>query len=274
MHIILDTNIIINYPELLSNKKANTKVLIPTEVIEEIYQLKNPRHKDLLDLINKASEKEYIRITDTESPIEKISGRSIVGQTDFTILGYAKFLQEQKNEVVLATDDRRLQEIAKSNNIQTYSSSDLMYYFASNSTNNTEIKDDAKKIENSERWSILINIVIAILAIIVVIFIIRNFQEYLDVLTNIVWIILLIIFGFLLFEIREKRRQLYGFLEVGFAILTIVLIFYPNLILSNFDFYLKICAGLYVMVRGLDNLYKGSENRRLGTVLKKLFRFK
>lgn len=272
-HIILDTNIIVSYPEVLSYKRNDTKLIIPTTVIEELYRLENPRYKDLINLTKKSEQNQNVIITDTKSPANEIKEGPRLSLGDFKILNYAQFLLDEKNDVILATNDRRLIEIAKTNNIPTFTSSELINYYSSNSTDNIEIKNDARKIENKERWGILINILIAFGILISTIFLIRNFADYIDQITNIIWILILIIAGLLLFEAREKRRQLYGFLEIGVGILTIIIIFYPKLISFNFDFYLKICGGLYIMVRGLDNLYKGSENRKLGTILRKLFRF-
>lgn len=274
-HIVLDTNIIINYPNILSYKRNDTKVIVPDVVLKQIMDFKSPRRKRLAELLNTAQDNGIITFSSVATPKENLTGNMGIDFTDYSIAGYAKFLQEEGNSnVILATDDRALGLFASSNGIKTFNSSDLIAFFAKNSNRNNTISDEADIIENKERWSYLINIIVAILFLIAFVFFIRNFDYLIDKLSNIFWIFFLPIIGFGLFEIRQKKRQLYGFVEIGIGILTIVVCYYPELILINWDFYLKIIAGLYVIVRGLDNLYIGSEKKSFESVLKKLFKIK
>lgn len=274
-HIILDTNVIINYPEILSYKKAKTKLIVPDLVFKQILDFQSPRRNQLADLLNKAQAEGTIYFSATAKPETKLVGNVRVDFTDFTITGYAKYLQEQGNtDVILATDDKQLIVFASTNGIKTYNSSDLLNFFGTSPEKNNTISNEADDIDRKENWSFLINLILAILLLIGFVFFIRNFGDIIDKYSNILWIIFLVIIGFGLYEVRLKRRQLYGFVEIGFGILTLVIVFYPGLILTNWDFYLKIIAGLYVIVRGLDNLYIGSEKKRLGTILKKLFSLK
>ena len=43
-----------------------------------------------------------------------------------------------------------------------------------------------------------------------------------------------------------------------------------NQITLNLDFYIKIAAGLYIIVRGLDNLSKGTNEKGIVKILKRL----
>lgn len=274
-YIILDSNIILNLPEVLSYRKKDTKLIIPFEVLQDLRKISNSRQEDLLNLIDRAEEEKIIEIgktNDLNVEMEKMGGKP-VSFSDFLLTRLAKSLHSEGKDVIVATDDKLVINYAKINDLKVFSSKDLVMYFGSNSSNDSQIKNEANKIEKKEKWSILLNFVLSILFLIGFVFFIRNYANLIDDLANVFWIILLIILGFLLFEIREKRKQLYGFVEIGFGILTLVIVFYPGLILSNWEFYFKICAGLYVIVRGLDNVYKGSENRRLGTILNKLFKF-
>lgn len=274
-HVILDSNIIINFPDILSYKKKDTKVIIPDLVLKEILNFQSPRRKQLGDLLNKAQNEGIISFSSTALPQEKLKGNIRVDFTDYNVAGYAKYLQEQgKSDVILATNDKELTVFAKTNSIKTFNAAELLDFFAVNSDKNKTISNEAENIESKENWSYIINIILAILFLLLFVFFIRNFGDIIDRFSKILWIFFLIIIGFGLFEIRQKRRQLYGFVEMGFGILTLVICFYPNIILITWDFYLKIVAGLYVIVRGLDNLYQGSEKKNFRTVLKQIFRLK
>jgi hypothetical protein len=74
--------------------------------------------------------------------------------------------------------------------------------------------------------------------------------------------------GLLFYVLRCRRQLAYGLIELGFALAVIVLTFYPQtnyLLLEGGPSWLGwllsksvgTSAGIYVMVRGLDNIDKG-----------------
>ncbi|GAB3956907.1 hypothetical protein GCM10028805_48100 [Spirosoma harenae] len=72
-----------------------------------------------------------------------------------------------------------------------------------------------------------------------------------------------------LYFIREKYRSGYGIFEflVGLIISFLVNPSSPEII-TDPNLSLKILGGLYIMVRGLDNIVKGLEGRKQGIWLK------
>lgn len=272
-HIVLDSDIIVNHPEILSYSREGTKLIVPDVVLEEILNFQSTSGRQLGALLQNAQEQNIIFFSGTISPKEKLQGTVLVNFSDYTIAGYAKYLQEQGNDVVLATEEKKLITFARSNGIQTFDWSALIAHLSTNSRKVESIENQAERIESKARWSILVNIVIAILLLLLFIWFIRKYGDSLTSFANLFWVAFLVLIGFALFEVRQKRRQLYGFVEIGFGILTIAVCFYPSIILANWDFYLKIVAGLYVIVRGLDNVQIGSDKKSLGTIIKKLFRF-
>ena len=271
-HIILDSNIIINYPEVLSYAQEGTKLIVPDLVLEEILNFQSTGGRQLGSLLQDAQKQGTIVFTATPRPNEKLQGSVLVSYTDFMVAGYAKYLQEQGNDVVLATEDKKLVAFAGANAIRTYDTAALITHFARNSRQVQSIQKQADRIESKARWSYLINILITVLLLVLLVWLIRNYGDLVDKLAKPFLVVLLIVLGFVLFEVRQKRRQLYGFFELGFGILTIVVCMYPSIILENWDAYLTIIAGLYVIVRGLDNIHIGSEGKSLGSIFKKMFR--
>jgi hypothetical protein len=84
----------------------------------------------------------------------------------------------------------------------------------------------------------------------------------------------IIVLGIVLFIIRERQRLGYGIFEFLVGVLSIVVIFYSDdfdysKINFTTDIYLKIAAGLYIMVRGQDNIFRAIKDTSLGLKLRK-----
>jgi hypothetical protein len=270
-HIVLDATVVINNPEILSFSRPDTKLIVPDLVLRPILDMQSSRGKELTDLLEKAQENGTIVFSSTASPKEKLQGGVPVNFASFSIAGYAKYLVENGNTVILGTDDAKLATLAKVNGIRTFNSAALLTYFSTNTSQNANILRQADRIETKARWSSLINILIALVLLTLFVWFIRNYGDVLDCLAKPFLILVLVLFGFGLFEVRHKRRQLYGIVEFFFGALTIVVCIYPSIILTNWDLYLKVIAGLYVIVRGLDNIHIGSEGKSLGSIFKKMF---
>lgn len=75
--------------------------------------------------------------------------------------------------------------------------------------------------------------------------------------------------GIILFILRERQRLIYGVAEFLIGAISIIILFtakdfeYDKM---NFDidFFLKLLAGLYIMVRGQDNIVKHQKNTKFG----------
>jgi len=127
-----------------------------------------------------------------------------------------------------------------------------------------EIKANAKFI-----WGIFAGIAISVVGYLLI----QNIQGIMQTVN--IWgtIIMTILLGVLLFVIREKQRLSYGIAEFIVGVLSIIYIF-RNVafdyyrIQPNLDFTLKILAGLYIMVRGQDNIVKAIKNTSIGIRLK------
>lgn len=273
--IFLDSNILLSYPKVLSSKRDDADLIIPDVVLREVQAQRSIRFEDINNLIQNSKAKGYVSIALIPPLPADTPGDTFWSMVDASVIRYLITVQANAdgNEIIFVTDDSMTISEAKFAKITVWSARELIeFYKTPGSTKDPEIKKEAVQVENKLRWGILSNLLLAIIFLIALVLLARYYGDIVDRLKNVTLIIILVVFGFLLFEVREKRRQLYGFVEVGFGILAITIVFYPNLILNNWDKLFKIAAGLYVIVRGLDNLYKGSENRKLGPLLKRLFR--
>lgn len=271
----LDSEIILRYPEVLSFKRDDSNLIIPDAVLSEVQVQRGAGIEGINSLIQNSGAKGYVSIVPIPPLPVNTPGDTIWSVVDTSVIRYLSIIQEKEkgDEIIFVTNDKMTISEARFAKVTVWSSRELIdFYQSPGSTKDAEIKKEAIQIENKVRWDILSNLLLAILFLAALVLLIRFYGDIVYRLKNAVLIIIIIVFGFLLFEIREKRRQLYRFVEVGFGILTIVVVFYPYLISNNWDKLFKVAAGLYVIVRGLDNLYKGSENRKLGYLLKRLFR--
>lgn len=79
--------------------------------------------------------------------------------------------------------------------------------------------------------------------------------------------------GIGLYWYRERFRLSYGIFEFIVGVIMTYYIFFPNFDYSKLGPVeaIQILGGLYVMVRGLDNVGKGTEGTRIEQLWKKLF---
>jgi hypothetical protein len=79
--------------------------------------------------------------------------------------------------------------------------------------------------------------------------------------------------GIALYWVRERFRLLYGIFEFFVGVTMACKSLLPHLDTSggNLTFGIKVLAGLYVAVRGLDNIGKGCEGTRLQPYWKRIF---
>ena len=72
-------------------------------------------------------------------------------------------------------------------------------------------------------------------------------------------VFLVILSAFFLYFLRGRMRLSYGITEFLFGIIVSVRTFYPDFDLKNLKSIIifQIVAGLYIMIRGLDNIGKG-----------------
>ncbi|RZK13635.1 MAG: hypothetical protein EOO43_17625 [Flavobacterium sp.] len=84
-------------------------------------------------------------------------------------------------------------------------------------------------------------------------------------------IIVFLAFALALFYWREREKISYGMFEFSIGFIAIIMVLYPiNFQINeyiNLDTDIKILGGLYIMVRGLDNMVKGMQGSKFGVYL-------
>jgi len=274
--IILDTNIIVRYPKVLSKKGKWFKFIITGEVLRELRNKvahnnigRLSFNNDIISLIYDASERQSVELVLTPSDqisisqnFEKISG------ADIDILLYGLYRKKKGGDIVIATQDKELIKRAKENNINTFDLDELIEFSVSQKEDEQNISKEAERIEQKDRKFLYSEVAVGVIASVIVNLLINNKEALVNTIN--VWgtITLAIGFGFGLFYFREKWRLSYGVLEFLVGVVTIIGLFYPSFdydkVNFSLDFNFKILGGLYIMVRGQDNIIKGLKGRKAG----------
>jgi len=138
----------------------------------------------------------------------------------------------------------------------------------------TSIQGKIVLFERKETANLFAGILIGIISTILVAVLYFNISTVIASIN--VWgtIIVTLVLGVILFILREKQRLAYGIFEFSIGVLSIIILFYGSHfdyseINFSMDFNLKIAAGLYIMVRGQDNMVKAIKDSKLGLKLKR-----
>lgn len=281
--IILDTNILLRQPRVLGLEIPNTEFLITFDVIEELNiraQNRGAKFDKRIDLIEKASLQGTVSIIDVEEntirKFRELFKTAKLSDTDISIVAIALDLKNKGEKVYIATQDKFIWKVAQKYNISILSEvdeNDLFSKFIEAHAENDTIQKEILSYENKERLIFWTGIFIGIVASLVSTIIYENIGNILSTIN--VWgtITITLLSGIGLFVFREKQRLSYGVFEFLIGVLAIIALFSPNefdftTIKFNLDFNIKLIGGLYIMVRGQDNIVKSQKDKKLGLWLK------
>lgn len=271
MNIILDTNIIIRYPEILSIEKDELKFHIPTAVVTELRNL-NPELTKVLENIKNKS----INLQDFLLNPSAIDSKTLakIGIGDYSILEAAKVIKSKFDNVKFATLDLAFSDVVNSNEIETINLNELKSILNKGTlSKENEAVEEIKNYKKTERNRLIQGIVIGNSISVLAVFIYTNLESIVNTIN--VWgtIILILILGIGLFIFRERYRLPYGIAEFLIGFIAVVSIFYPDFNYDNISidviFGLKLFGSLYIMVRGQDNILKALKGTTLGETFKR-----
>lgn len=143
------------------------------------------------------------------------------------------------------------------------------------------VESERQYIAKREHFQVKVNYAVLFFFLtLVILFAGFFFLKYINVISQNFSVLILVILMFLcalfLFLFREIFRVGYGFIEIIVGLSSIISLFsdlkYDNSKISQMEIYLKLGGGLYIIVRGLDNVSKYFENKKFGFWLKKNFR--
>ncbi len=257
MRIILDTTILIRRPDILSKGGTSVRFLLPRAAQRE---LATSRFGDRFQtLIEAASRSGRIAILPDPPEITLDAVPSQLSTADLQILGAAIRYKEshQEQNVIFASDDIPLRGFAKRLGFKTLSSRTIDEAFSDSS--GSDIESEVIEAEKSVGRQILGYFIWGILGGAFAIGAIYVFWIYRDAIFASMPKWGLFVFaafsGVALFLFRSRYRLRYGLTEVFFGVYAAA----KASSFTQFDVILstQFIAGLYIIVRGLDNIENG-----------------
>jgi len=275
-NIILDTNIIIRFPQILGLSIDNTKLLIPNSVVDELNYVGKQKNS-IVDLIDYSLKSGSVQIVDTLSLLKEYQGKIINSKlsiVDKSLIALALSLKDKKQDVKIASQDKIIQLTATENNIGFLNWDSVLELLKSKkSKDETPLNLKIATYENKNLRSYLTGILTGVLSSVLASVIYKNLQLILSTIN--IWgtIVLILLLGVGLFIYREKQRLSYGIFEITVGVIAIISLFTPvdfsyKELTFDLNFNLKLLGGLYIMVRGQDNVLKAIRNKKLGLWIK------
>lgn len=259
MLYILDSGAIVQRPEILAHAAAGD-LLIPEAVAADI----RGRHDrglrgDLQALLDRAIK----------------AGAVVAPSADGGAAALAFKCAEEggAGNVRVITSDRRLIRRLAAKDVSSVSADRLLAELATASTD-TGIEQAARRIVSAQRRYLVAGMAVAIVATGLAILIVRNHQLIFHTAPDWMVPIGLLLAGLLFFWWRERDHLSYGLFEVmiGLLISSQSIVALPAPYELSTAKSIQLVGGLYVMVRGFDNIDRSIEDTRLGDWWKRLFR--
>ena len=275
---IIDTNILIQYPHILS-RASNRKIVIPSSVMEELSFLgKSGKAADVVDLVTSSMSSGVKVVLPPEKindePVQSDKNAQRLSGADFDIARIAiNYAEERgKDTPCVVTGDKDLANFLSTRGIKSITGAEFLGE-SKNDVLNVEIESNADKVVSSQKRYLYISVFIGGIIALVGYLIFKNINFLVSTIT--VWgtILGLPIFGLALFWYRENFRLSYGVFEISVGFIMSGYAFFPTFNYSGLGVTegIQILGGLYVMVRGLDNIGKGIIGTRMESVWKWLF---
>jgi rRNA-processing protein FCF1 len=256
---ILDSGAIAQRPEILAHAAAGD-LLIPEAVVDDIRGRRDRGLSgDLQDLLDRAIEAGAVVAPSTDGGTAELAVKC-AGEGGTT-------------NVRVVTSDRRLIRRLAAKDVASISADHLLAELATASAD-TGIELAARRILSAQHRYLAVGLAIAVAATGVAILVVRNHQLIFHTAPDWIVPIALLLAGLLFFWWRERDHLSYGLFEVmiGLLISSQSIVTLPSPYELSTAKSIQLVGGLYVMVRGLDNVDRSIEDTRLGGWWKRLFR--
>lgn len=267
VHYLIDTSVVIRHPEVLSLARTR-KLVIPDVVIHELTAPRNARvQPGIQSLLSQALEAgaEVVR-SSGKMTLDPLSVAQRLGKLSFAdhqiALSAVELIKEGK-AVTVVTYDQALRYLLDSQNVPSMPP-DKFLALTDDAKPDEAITAAAKSFTIQQNSYVGISVIGALIAGGVAYTAYAYRAQLLATLS--VWGTVLLLFaaGVLLYAYRQRQRLSYGVFEFLFGLFAAVSVFLPNFSYTGLGVFntVQLVGGLYVMVRGLDNIGKGVEGTR------------
>lgn len=277
---ILDTNILIKDPTILALWNSTIKVIVPDIVIEELMSVSKRLSgiSYIPEMIYEASRKGFLEIVLISNNEYVGVADSNLSQVDQRIALFTKEFSKGKRNVYLVTQDRKLQEYAKGIGLNVLNLAGFqaaIYGTKTVNINQLSKKDNISQYQRKQLFNgFLAGVILTVLSFLIY----WNFQWIVSKI-RIGWVIsFLIVTPFVFYWVRSRFRIGYALAEFIFGFASTYLACQPLVEdfhiadLYQMPFLVPFLAGIYVMVRGVDNFGKGIQGTSLEEPWKRVFK--
>jgi hypothetical protein len=191
---------------------------------------------------------------------------------DALIFQYLEYPQTQTREFTFVTADQELLELCAASGIPTIGQTEFSFLLSKRKSEDAAVRAKAGRIKRSQWVHYAISVFVGVASSVATSFLfpyVRRAFAYINIWGTLAAILLA---GIGAYVFRARARLIYGFFEFTFGFILGARVFWPK-----FDYatlappdYLQILAGIYVMVRGLDNIQKGSKGTVAESVIERI----
>ena len=272
MHLILDTEILIQQPHLLSLGGKKVKFILPQVVLEELREVRFG--KDFVDLIEAAAQTKRLEILPRPVPQKLKHTVSRMNPGDESVIQTALHYLKTKKDAILVTEDNKLKTVAEKYDILTADGTQMLKRLESMAAEDgsliATVRRAADAIARQTRRYFLQGLVIGVVTSSIVILTWQFREEIVRLIPRYGMLPIALVVGVALFIFRSRQRLGYGLVEVAIGIFATY--YSQKADLSNPDSIVRVLAGLYIVVRGLDSIGKGIEGTRYEGAWRRFFK--
>jgi hypothetical protein len=280
---ILDTNILIKDPSIITRWSPNYQIIIPRFLFGELDKVNSKLGQvgSFSKTLDKAINSGYVIIYEE---VIKVSedlyqrGQNLkLSTVDLQLFELTRQFIEKNKDAVLVTNDRGLRVFTEGYGYKTFDLFQFQSFVLSFKTTDIEQLKENETIKQYQNKRFLYGAISGILVTTIALLIKDNFV-YIYTTINI-WGTLFLVFalGIIFFLLRTNFRFEYGILEFIFGFHVSTRIFFEK----DFNYELisileiaQVLTGIYVMVRGLSNIDDGIAGRTYEPTWKKITRWR
>ncbi len=254
---ILDTTTIIWAPNIFTHKYEAAKIIIASSSIDEIKEAskKFPSFKQTLDLIEKSKTEGIVEIYNV---IGIESSKSISLPGDSYIVNLALKIKKDYKKVSIISGHQWIIREAEKASIGIVNKTELDKFIISGSALTLNLFSLSDNIKRNQRLSIIVSVLVSSISAILIFFNWVSIVKCFSQINIIIIIVLIILFPMLVYWLRGRVLLFYSLLEILVGLVAMLKVFMSRLDFSTIDgnSVLQLLAGIYITVRGQDNLGK------------------
>ena len=277
VHYLLDTNAVLQVPEVLAAARQR-KLLIPKSVLAKLATLNRERSRKVVGALVNDAIAAGAEVVETPrhihcEPLAADLAAHRLTRGAMEVARTAIGLAEGGKAVCVVTLDKPLGDFLATRKIRSLPPAAFLKEGKSE-TADAALLTSAKSYAAGRNRYLAINATVGALGALGAGIVYFNAAYLLSTIS--VWgtVVILPLLGVLLFWYRQRYRLSYGVFEFLVGVMMAYFVFLPSFDLKTLGVIqgLQILGGLYVMVRGLDNVGQGiEEGTRLETLWNRLF---